>query len=89
MTKLRLSEIKEVVASQVVDVADLCALLEIGIEEILDRFPDRLREHQYKFDMTTASDGVYDNEDEGGVIDEWEGFQIIDPSSGSTLPDED
>ena len=49
---MRLQELKETVANQVKDAADLVGLLELSIEDILDRFADRLLEHQEKFGVT-------------------------------------
>lgn len=46
---MRLIELRETIAEQVVDVEDLVGLLELTIEEILDRFPDKLMEHAEKF----------------------------------------
>jgi len=46
---MRLRELRETVAEQVVDPEDLVGLLEITIEDLLDRFPDKLMEHQEKF----------------------------------------
>ncbi len=53
------------VEDNVVDVADLVAILEITIEEVVDRFPDKLKENAEKF-------GYYPNytEEEVQVIDE-------------------
>lgn len=46
---MRLQELKALVADQVSDVDDLVGLLELSIEDILDRFPDRLMENASKF----------------------------------------
>lgn len=46
---MRLQELKEVVLNQDYDVADLCELLELLVDDILDRFPDRLTENASKF----------------------------------------
>ena len=47
----RVAMIREQVESMVFDAGDLVGLLEISIEEILDRFPHKLIEHQDKFDL--------------------------------------
>jgi hypothetical protein len=46
---VRLPEIKDLVSRQVDSASDLCALLEIELEELMDRFADRLMEHKEKF----------------------------------------
>lgn len=51
---MRLDELKDVVAEQVVDVEDLVGLLELTIEDILSRFPDKLMENQEKFGVGTS-----------------------------------
>jgi hypothetical protein len=61
---LRHSELASIIAEQVVDVADLCALLEIGIEDIIERFPDALEEHQGKFQLPETFEGVYSDNDD-------------------------
>lgn len=53
---MRLQELKETVAGQVADVQDLVGLLEISIEEILERFTDKLLEHSDKFGVTDSDD---------------------------------
>ena len=53
---MRLSEIKDLVSRQVDDAAELVGLLELSIEDILDRFTDRLMENKEKF-------GIYDDTD--------------------------
>lgn len=51
---MRLAELKEIVSEQVVDVTDLVYQLEITIEDVLERFGDKLREHQAKFGVTSV-----------------------------------
>ena len=47
---MRLRELKDTVAEQVGgDVDNLVSLLELTVEDILDRFADRLLEHSDKF----------------------------------------
>lgn len=46
---MRMQELKALVSEQVTDVQDLVSLLELTIEDILDRFPDALLDHQEKF----------------------------------------
>lgn len=46
---MRLRELKDLAAEQVGDVDELVGLLELTIEDILDRFPDRLTENKEKF----------------------------------------
>ena len=54
---MRLQELKEVVENQNYDVVELVALLELTIDDILERFPDKLTENANKF-------GVEENETE-------------------------
>lgn len=54
---MRLSDLKILVENQVGDPADLVDMLELTIEDILDRFSDRLLEFKEKF-------GVVDEHDE-------------------------
>lgn len=49
---MRMQELKALVSEQVTDVQDLVSLLELTIEDILDRFPDALLDHQEKFGVT-------------------------------------
>lgn len=53
---MRLPELKSTVADQVGDVEELVGLLELTIEDILDRFPDRLMEHKEKFGVVDDAD---------------------------------
>lgn len=53
---MRLQELKQVVEGQGYDILELVGLLELSIEDILDRFPDRLVDNASKF-------GVCDNEE--------------------------
>lgn len=46
---MRLQELKQHVSDTVVDVHDLVDFLELTIEDVIDRFPDRLVENQEKF----------------------------------------
>lgn len=50
---MRLHELRALAADQVSDVDTLVALLELTIEDILERHPDALMDHQEKF-------GVFD-----------------------------
>jgi hypothetical protein len=53
---VRLQELKELVANQVVDVETLVGLLELTIEDILERHPDALLDNQHKFGVASADD---------------------------------
>ena len=53
---MRLAELRAVASEQVGDPEELIALLELTIEDILERFGDRLLEQKHKF-------GVYDPDD--------------------------
>jgi hypothetical protein len=53
---MNLDNIKDIVANQVNDASDLVLLLELSVEDIMERFADKLLEHQAKF-------GVYDESD--------------------------
>lgn len=46
---MRHAELRELVAEQVTDVHDLVDLLELTIEDILNKFPSKLTEHREKF----------------------------------------
>jgi len=52
---MRLAELRSVASEQVTDVEELVQLLELTIEDILERFGDRLLDQKHKF-------GVYDPE---------------------------
>ena len=54
---MRLQELKEVVSRQGYVPDELVGLLELTIEDILDRFPDRLLENQSKFGVYEVVDG--------------------------------
>lgn len=49
---MRLNEIRSLAADQVGDVDELVGLLELTIEDILERFPDALMEHRDKFGVS-------------------------------------
>jgi len=53
---MRLQELRDTVSRQVEDVNDLVSLLELTIEDILDRFPDHLLDFKHKFGVTDPSD---------------------------------
>ena len=65
---LRKSEIISLILEDITDPGDLCMILEISCEEILEAFSDRLDEHYYKFMLPDTTDGiledVYDEEEE-------------------------
>lgn len=46
---MRLAELKQVVEGQGYEADELVGLLELTVDDILDRFPDRLIENQHKF----------------------------------------
>lgn len=46
---MRLRELKQVVESQNYDVDELVGLLELTVEDIIERFPDKLTENASKF----------------------------------------
>lgn len=50
---MRLAELRAVASEQVTEVEELVQLLELTIEDVLERFGDRLLENKHKF-------GVYD-----------------------------
>jgi hypothetical protein len=52
---MRQAELRAIVSEQVVDVHDLVDLLELTIEDILARFPKKLRENAYKFGVELES----------------------------------
>ena len=54
---VRLAELRQVVENQGYDVEELVGLLELSVDDILDRFPDKMTESAHKF-------GVYENESE-------------------------
>lgn len=45
----KLLQLKEVVVSNALDVGDLCTLLELSVEDMLEKFEDKLLEHSDKF----------------------------------------
>jgi len=56
----RVALIRDQVEGQVFAADDLVNLLEISIEEILDKFPHKLLEHAHKFDMDMGdTDDIY------------------------------
>ena len=62
--------LRQLVEDNIVDVADLVALLEINIEDIIDRFPDRLKEHAEKFGYYPTEDVVEKEEEQEDVYEE-------------------
>jgi hypothetical protein len=67
--RLHLNDLKEHIAENVVDVHDLVDFLELTIEDILNRFPKKLREHAHKF-------GVEDEPEEEEERRRMDGEQI-------------
>jgi hypothetical protein len=53
---VRLQELKQVVENQHYDVEELAGLLELTVDDLLDRFPDKLVENQEKFGVNEDSD---------------------------------
>ncbi len=57
-----LEQVKLAIENNITDVDDLVGLLEITIEDVMERFEDRLREHAGKFiDVPDEVDPGYDN----------------------------
>lgn len=59
-----MSELQSVVAEQVGDVCDLVLMLEISLEELIDRFGDKILEQRDKFGLPDSTDGILDEEDD-------------------------
>jgi hypothetical protein len=53
---MRLHELKDVVSRQVGEPDELVSLLELSVEDILDRFTDKLLEHKEKFGVMDGDD---------------------------------
>jgi hypothetical protein len=53
---VRLAELKDLASRQVGDECELVMLLELTIDDILDRFPDKLIENQEKFGVLESDD---------------------------------
>lgn len=66
----KLSRIKEVIEDTVVDVESLVVMLELTIEDILDRHPDAVLDNAHKFgDFDEEDEGTYD---EGSYKESWD-----------------
>ena len=52
---MRLHDLKSHVADQAYEVDELAGLLELTVEDLIERFPERLLEHKEKF-------GVHDED---------------------------
>jgi hypothetical protein len=68
---MRLAELRQIAAEQVDDVQDLVYLLELTTEEILQRFGDKLREHQEKFGVVNSGFGDTDEVEEEDEEAQW------------------
>lgn len=72
----KLNRLKELVIDNVLDVEDLVRMLELDIEDILDRHSDALLEHAHKFgDFDVEQDGETGEageEEEEGYNAEWD-----------------
>lgn len=57
---------RTVINNNITDVSDLVTLLEITIEDVIEAFPDKLRENWYKFggEPTSTDDEFYEEEDD-------------------------
>ena len=53
---VRLQELREVVERQNYDVEELVGLLELTVDDILERFPDKLMENASKFGVEESED---------------------------------
>lgn len=62
MKHLTLSQVKEIIEDNVPDVESLVQLLELTIEDIMKRFPDKLMEHKDKFTLESEED-YYEDDD--------------------------
>lgn len=51
---MRLQEIKQTILEQELPIEELCGMLEISSEEILDRFTDKLMESSFKFGIADS-----------------------------------
>lgn len=69
MTQLRRNELESIIGEEVPDVESLVLLLELTMEDILERFPDKVIEHKHKFGLPESTDGILDDEDEE---EEWD-----------------
>lgn len=68
MIKLLRNELDSIISDEVPDVETLVVLLEITMEEILDRFHDKVIEHKDKFGLPDTVDGILEEE----IEDEYE-----------------
>lgn len=62
MPKLTLGQLKAVVEDMATSPEDLVQLLEITIEELLERFPDKIEEHREQLDCLYEADRHYEVE---------------------------
>lgn len=53
---MRLHEMHDLISRQVDDVHNLVDLLELTIEDILDRFPDAILDNKHKFGIDEPGD---------------------------------
>jgi len=59
-TSTKLNRLKRVVEDNFMDVDDLCLQLELTVEDLLDRFEDKLLDNANKF----IPDGYFEDEEE-------------------------
>lgn len=64
MTHLRKNELESIIGEAVPDVESLVLLLELTMEDILERFPDKVLEHKEKFGLPESTEGILNEEDE-------------------------
>lgn len=62
MTKLLRNELDSIISEEVPDVETLVMLLELSMEDILDRFHDKVIEHKDKFGLPDTVDGILEEE---------------------------
>ena len=53
---MRLHELKQIIENQGYDVEELVGLLELSVDDILERFPDKITENARKFGVDERED---------------------------------
>lgn len=64
MQKYTDEELREIIAEEVIDVGDLCLFLELTVWDILEAFPEQMRNNAHKFTLPSSTDGILDDDDE-------------------------
>lgn len=63
MQNLSDEEMAERIIDVIDDPSDLCTFLEIEVRDLLEAFPNKVRENYHKFSLPESTEGILDDEE--------------------------